>query len=532
MGRLTPTYKKALYDELIDNIISNTSQYYAFASHPIPLPPNTAPDPVSGDDYSVDFLNNWYMLFGKKLDEKDFAPLVYKNLWTPYQVWDRYDNRDPNVLTKNRFYCLAPPTDPDGDYYYYKCIDNNNGGPSKVNPATHGTPMQKTTFKTSDDYEWRYIAKITTEQFGKFSTTDFAPIYPDPTIVSEAFTHCSVDKVVVANAGIQYDNWISNAVVCSISNTTVIQVDDGNGVNKCQAINQYYTNSSIYFYNNFESSGQIFRIKDYYLQNKSAFVVLDGEANTDNINPGTTRFDIAPTITFEVDGGAETHAPVGRVIIDSMVPNTSQSNSFLKIQMLDTGAAITWCNVSINNAPDHGYGAVVYAVVPPPGGHGANPAVELNMIGYGINIMFRNTEANTIPSDNLLYNKIGILKNPCILTETGNKGTQFFNKTYSNLLVANVQYTFEKGQTIYGANTDSRGYILFANSTQIWMVGDKTFETGETLKNANGTLQGRINIVTKGDIYTKDITPLYAQNINNIERNSKQSESYKLILQI
>lgn len=519
MGRLTPTYKKAIYDELIDNIISNTSQYYAFGSHPIPLPPNTAPDPVSSDDYSVDFLNNWFMLFGKKLDEKDFAPLVFKNLWTPNQVWDRYDNRSTTVLANNLFYVLAPPTDPDGDYYYYKCIDNNNGAPSTVNPSTHGTPMQRSTFKTSDDYEWRYIARITTEQFGRFSTTDFAPIYPDPSVVADSFSYCSVDKVIVANAGIGYDACVSNGIIKSITNTTVIEVDEN-----AKFINQYYNNNAIYIYNQTETTSQLFGIKDYYIKNKSAFVVLDGEANTDNINPGTTLYDISPAVIFESDG----YSPVGRIIIS----NTGNTNSIEKVQMLDTGSGITWCNVSIRSNPDHGYGGVIYAVVPPPGGHGADPAVELNMIGYGINISFVNSEANTIPTEGLLYNKIGILKNPCVLEQDGSKGIQFFNKTYSNILVANVQYTFENGQTIYGANTNSRGYILYANSTQIWMVGDKTFETGETLKNANGTPQGRINIVTKGDIYTRDITPLYVQNINNIERSKTQTESYKLILQL
>jgi len=519
MGRLTPTYKKAIYDELVDNITANTSQYYAFASHPIPLPPNTAPDPVSADDYSVDFLNNWYMLFGKKLQAKDFAPLVFKNLWTPGQVWDRYDNRSNTVFANNRFYCLAPPTDPDGDYYFYKCIDNNNFGISNTNPSTHGTPMQRTTFKTSDDYEWRYLARISADTFGRFSTTDFSPIYTDPSVEADAFSYCSVDKVVVANAGIGYETW-ANGVIASISNTTVLQLDDN-----CKAINQYYNNNAIYIYNSTSTSGQIFGIVDFYIKNNNKFVVLDGEANTDNISPGTTQYDIAPAVIFESDG----FSPVGRIIISQV----NNANSIDRIQMLDTGSYISWCNVSIRTNPDYGYGANIYAVVPPPGGHGANPAVELDMVGYGINISFVNSEGNTIPTDNLLYNKIGILKNPCVLQDDGSKGIQYFNPTYNNIMVANVQYTsFSSGQSVYGANSNSRGYILYANTTQIWVVGDKTFITGETLRNANGTLLGKINIVTKGDIYTQDITPIYAQNINNIARSNTQTESYKLILQI
>jgi len=38
MGKLLPSYKKALYDEMIDNISTGNSVYYAFAANPVPYP--------------------------------------------------------------------------------------------------------------------------------------------------------------------------------------------------------------------------------------------------------------------------------------------------------------------------------------------------------------------------------------------------------------------------------------------------------------------------------------------------------------
>ena len=64
MGKLLPSYKKAIYDEIIDNITSNTSHYYAFAANPVAYS-NTAPE-VSDDDYSTTFINDWQLLFGKQ----------------------------------------------------------------------------------------------------------------------------------------------------------------------------------------------------------------------------------------------------------------------------------------------------------------------------------------------------------------------------------------------------------------------------------------------------------------------------------
>jgi len=517
MGKLTVTYKKAMYDELVDSIKGNTSQYYAFASHPIPLPANTSPPAVSNDDYSVDFLNNWHMLFGKRLQAKDLAPIVFKNLWTPGQIWDKYDNTSQTLYSNNRFYCLAPPTDPEGDYYFYKCIDNNNGKPSTKNPASIGTPMQPTTFETVDDYKWRYICKISVDDFAKFSTADFAPIFPDPVIVADAMSYSCIDNIIVANSGIGYETY-HDGVVESITNTTVIEIS-----NTAYNQSQHYVNNAIYFYNDTTSTGQIFGVKDYFISNLRKFVLLDSPANTDIISPGTTRYSIAPKVVIESDGVS----PLARSIINAT------ANSVNNIIILSPGSDITWCNVSIQSNTNYGYGVNVYAIVPPPGGHGSKPAIELNMQGYGINITFSKNEGNTIPTDGVLYNKVGIIKDPYSLANNASKGTYFNNDTFNQLLVANVQYTFQRGQSIFGANTGSRGYVVFANSTQMWLTGDKTFVNGETLKNANGTLQGKItSIVHLGDIYTKELTPLYAQNINNIERSNKQSETYKLVLRI
>ena len=41
MGKLLPTFRKAIIDEIMDNISSNTSQYYVFASNPVAYTGNT-----------------------------------------------------------------------------------------------------------------------------------------------------------------------------------------------------------------------------------------------------------------------------------------------------------------------------------------------------------------------------------------------------------------------------------------------------------------------------------------------------------
>jgi hypothetical protein len=73
---------------------------------------------------------------------------------------------------------------------------------------------------------------------------------------------------------------------------------------------------------------------------------------------------------------------------------------------------------------------------------------------------------------------------------------------------------------------------VFANSSQVFLVGDKDFANGEFLSNTTALNITAMSITTRGDLYTKDIIPLYVQNINNVDRQPNQSESFKIIIKL
>jgi hypothetical protein len=97
---------------------------------------------------------------------------------------------------------------------------------------------------------------------------------------------------------------------------------------------------------------------------------------------------------------------------------------------------------------------------------------------------------------------------------------------------ANTSYTFNKGELIIGNSSGAKGTVVFSNSTHVFVSGDKYFQDGEYVANSSGSLVTTITINTLGDIYTKDIRPLYVQNINNVNRSNTQTESFKLIIQV
>lgn len=523
MGKLLPNYRKVLIEEIVDNIFSNSSQYYAFASHPIEYV-GSVPD-VANNDYETTFTNNWYMTFGKKLNSSDIVPVIQKNIWTTNTVYSRYDNTSNTIYANNNYYVVTEPSITGGSYYIYKCIDNANGGVSTVDPSTIGTPTQPSTFETDDGYKWRYITSISSLNYDKFASNDYAPVFTDPTISAAAPDYSGVDVVVISNGGNGYTSYTNGALVSFISNT-VLEISS-----TASGSDNFYVNSGIYIYNSLETVSELKVINDYIVNSSGKYVVLNSSVDTNKINSNTVsnfNYLISPAIVFETDGDSD---PIAYCTV-----NTS-TYSIDGVIMLDSGSNISWANVIATSS--YGSGANLYAIVPPPGGHGYDAPSELNAKGMAVAFNFANTESNTIPTSNTVYNKIGIIKNPSTLvaniaTGTIQKGDTYSSNTFNNLLVANVSpsYTFTKGQVVIGSNSNSRGIVVFSNSSQVHLTCDQTFIDGEFLANTAGSNLTTIAIQTIPDVYTKDLKPIYVENINNINRSDSQSESYKLIVEI
>lgn len=514
MGKILPDYNKVIIEELVNSISSNTAQYYAFASNPIAIS-NNIPT-IYEDDYTNYFINDWKMLFGKRLHEVDIVPIINKYIWESGVVYDMYDNtRIDQYTVYPRHYVITEPDVPGGTYDIFKCIDNANGAPSLIKPSL----VQPSTFQTEpDNYKWRYITSITYKNYDKFATDDYVPVYANDTIVVSAKTYCGVDVVMISNGGINYATYTEGTIL-GISNNSLLQIDTN-----ASGSNEFYKNSAIYIYNLNSATSQIFGIERYESNTSGNWVYLNGSANTASINSNLTRYKISPKVVFTSDGDSN---PIGYSVVNST------ANSIDKIIMLDSGSNITWSNVTISCNNFYGTGANLYAIVSPPGGHGSNPVSELNVKGLAVAFNFANTERGTIPTSNVLYNKVGIFKNPYYLNVNGTKGNSYYVNTFSQVLIANVtpSMSFSVEDTVVGNTSGALGVVVFSNSSQIHLVGDKYFEDGETIISSINGSSANISIQTLGDIYTKDIRPIYYTNINNTNRSNSQTEAFKLVIE-
>jgi hypothetical protein len=210
------------------------------------------------------------------------------------------------------------------------------------------------------------------------------------------------------------------------------------------------------------------------------------------------------------------------------------TNSIASVVCLDQGSSVTWANAVIVSNSSYGSGATVYPIVPPPGGHGREPVVELGMQGLSISFTFANTESNTI-SANVTYNKIGLIKNPYgLIANNQSKGSRYSSNTFSQIQISDCSpsYSFSVGDVVIGANSNARAIVVWSNNSTVHYVGDKYFIDGENIKNSNGTVITSFSIRDRGDIFVEDLYPMYIQNINNTVRSNTQSEIFRLVLKL
>ena len=99
--------------------------------------------------------------------------------------------------------------------------------------------------------------------------------------------------------------------------------------------------------------------------------------------------------------------------------------------------------------------------------------------------------------------------------------------------VTTLPEAFAVGSVVYGNTTGSRGVVVYSNTVFVKLVGDKSFANGEVLVSADDDLNyGTMDINTLGDVYTKDLRPLYVNSINNVERDNSQTEAFKIIIEV
>lgn len=463
---------------------ANTAYYLFVGNHIeyanisfIPQPNDSVFDTVT-DVYNT-------MIYGKRVTSNDMKLMIPNNPYVSGVKYDMYDDRvgESNVaLFSSNYYCVV---NADAFYHVFKCLDNNNGANSTVQPEFADVDAEDEVYQTSDGYVWKYMYTVDNATVRKFGTTDYFPVTPN-TDVQAAAKDGIINVIKVTNSGRGYDNYCNGTFRVDDlrinGNSLVYSINSSLSANTA---NDFYNDCYLYITSG-TGVGQYSQIVDYVVNSTIKAVVLSREFNTPPA--GDSTFDITPGVLIVGDGNQIVNAEARAIV------NTA-GNTIQRIEMLNFGLGYKFAtaNVLVSSVVGISNTATLRPIYSPPGGHGFDPAAELGATRLGLSVKLSNNDVG-IPLTNE-YRTIGILKDPMfsdvVLTISNTVGTFVPNERV---------YRFDKGVRICdNATVNTTSSIVQANADFV-----NQLYAGEyiILKDASSYMLGVVNSVANSSTFT------------------------------
>ena len=197
----------------IDVLSAQLTNFYVAICHSEPWANESSPDIPT--DTNITDVNIWRSMYGgKKIAGNEFIAVVPLINWTANTVYAAYNDQDANLYSKN-FYVM------NNTYSVYKCVENNYGANSTVQPTYTATGV---TNQTSDLYIWKYMFTISASDRTNFLTSNWMPVktlsLDDGSLQWQVQNNATsgINSVLVINGGIGYNN---------TANITVVITGDG-----------------------------------------------------------------------------------------------------------------------------------------------------------------------------------------------------------------------------------------------------------------------------------------------------------------
>ena len=480
---VTELFKTHMARQLVESLAeqSNTAYYMFTGKHTqYPDGDTTVTQPVDTiQSLYIDSYEN--MLFGKRVTSNDVKHMIPKNTWTSGTVYSMYEHDNADLLSEDFFVVVNESS----LYHVFKCLYNNNGAESTVQPSFSDTSANDPFYETSDGYQWKYMYTVDSTTFNKFSTLDFMPVVENANVSGNAVSG-AIDVITVTTGGAGYNNYISGQF-----NSGGIRISGNNiayGIsNTASSTNGFYTDCYIYITSG-TGNGQYKRITNYINDGTDKKIILESpfSSNVDS----TSIYSISPIVEITSDGNQTVNC-VARALI-----NSSSSNSIYKIEIIDRGAdyRIASASVLYSNVVPVSNTAGLKVIIGPKGGHGSNPIDELGATRVGFSVKFSNTESNTIEASND-FRTAGILKDPLF--------------TGVDLNTSGTVGTFSEGETVYQYNPVALDGTVSISATASSITGtgttfDTQVQTGDFVLISAGTSKhfGVVNnVVSNTSLY-------------------------------
>ncbi len=392
--------------------------------------PSDVDVPIPLDTHVSQYLHYNDMIAAKLIAQTDVSHVLKRVDWTSGVVYLEYDAYADDVIDQNFFVFTTA-------FRVYKCIGNNNGAVSTIEPTGTSTSI----IETSDNYRWKFMFEVQQADVLKFVTTDWIPVnspatanQPEQAAVESAAVSGALDHVSVSNGGTLYKSTTGTAQAGTGSNITLAAT--------ASPIPDYYNNMTV-FISSGVGSGQIKTITDYDGTSKEAIVDSVWTTIPDN----TSVYEVMPAVTLTPLAG-DTPIASGAV---ARVSGVSQPAGIItKVSMVSSGNNYRFVTAEVISGANGGDAATLQPRVSPPGGHGKNAVSELGGAYVMLNSRLIGNEGSDFPVEDD-FRKVHLLLNPTANNAPATLGT------YNNL-----ELDQDSGSIIY---TEFRGPIIRASDS-------------------------------------------------------------------
>lgn len=502
---LKASIKRLYVENFLSELERNKNQYFFFMSKSSAWADENTPDAYTDTVASDNQVKSDAIAY-IKINPKDILFALPRYTWTTGTSYAQYD--DSVVLfddtTPKIFYVVTSTNK------VYKCMGNNSGGVSTVEP----TSTISSIFATSDGYKWKYLATLREGDI-PYEFTDYIPVgYATSGLDTETINQYntqiqsvsgSIDSFKITSAGnATYPNSIFANSTTTVEVASYTQTSNPNI--KTITVTESASKALIGLNTLANYVGYIVRVN----QNTQAptevnnygiitAATLASGVYTFTIQNDTIDFVITPTL-----GANKAYIeilPFLQIIGDGTgayaFPVMNSTKAISSITVVSGGRNYSRTETAITSPKTGATHPTIKAVISPIGGHGSNILRELNVKDIIVIITITESDAQKVISGGS-YRQFGIIKNAIIADGSGDiAGTR--TPYYKDLTLISPTSSlnashFSNGSLIIGTESLSVGQVSLIKSVS----GDNTTITLKTLVSGAGykTKQDRSNNYT------------------------------------
>jgi hypothetical protein len=528
---LTNNFLYRIVKSVEEHFTKDGSSLYFFTGRPLPWLDEEEPEAlVLSNEENISAKSN--ILGLKKVNDFDINIGFQKILWQTGRVYDAYT--DIQDLSQLNYYVVNDTND------VYKCIDNDNGSISTIQPSSKETSGF---IETGDGYIWKYMFSISDGLKRKFNNFNIYPVDLNQQVIDSAIPG-TVDRVILTNGGTNYSCDSINQSQ-SLNYVPIFISGTGDEISTATIkITNVFLNTGGIANFTIEDEGTGYptsQVTDRFVPvlirpsaegtSQEDFSYAYGIAQIDESGSGISALRI-------VDSGTNYSVGEAELVVSSAFGYGELINGVITdINLVANGQNYTIADAVIIS--DDGSGAVIDPVVSPLLGHGSNPERELNARSLMFNVRLAYDEGDdfTISND---FRTIGLIEQPKQFSDSVE--VTAFSPTLSaktGLVFADSAITgFQIDERIVGQTTGAVGTIvdILPETNTIRIIRDDVqsnnvdFLSNETVKGGISGVSKQLSSITESEYVPYSGNILYINNRKNIQRSNDQIESLNFIL--